>query len=162
MRTWSSGAVLVSVLAATAVSVRAQEMVEVPTDPVIRARIEAARPPKLAPAPSPSEPIPAPVVASPPKVQRRTWRFERQFDLMWVGAGVASGAYTFTALIGAGLRQSALAIPIAGPMVEQLKPTVGGYPPLYIWAFLDMAVQAGGIVVAVVAPFTRHIHWRPF
>jgi hypothetical protein len=149
-------------MVATAVSVRAQEMVEVATDPVFRARVEAAREPKLAPAPSAFEPIPSPVVAPLPNVQRRTWRFERQFDLMWVGVGMVSGAYTVTALIGAGLRQSALAIPIAGPMVEQLKPSVGGYPPLYTMAFLDMAVQAGGIVVAVVAPFTRHIHWRAF
>lgn len=158
MTAWAGGVVFVLLLTTTAGSARAQEMVEVPTDPVVRARVEAALPPKLVPAPSPSESIPEPVVAPLPNVTRRTWRFERQFDLMWVGVGMFSGAYAVTAFIGAGIRQPALAIPIAGPMVGSLN---SGYPPAYFIAFLDMAVQAAGIVIAVVAPFTRRIHWRP-
>ena len=132
-------------------------MVEIPTDPEFRARVEAARGPKLVPAPSPSESIPEPIVAPLPSVPRRTWRFERQFDLMWTGVSTFSGAYMVTALIGAGIRQSALAIPIAGPMVQQLR---DGYPPAYIYAFLDVMVQAAGIVMAVVGPVTHRIHWR--
>jgi hypothetical protein len=153
MTAWAGGVVLASIITTTAGSVRAQEMVEIAPDPVLRARVEAAR---LVPAPSPSESIPEPVVAPLPDVPRRTWRYERQLDLMWSGVGMSSGAYTVTALIGAGLRKPALAIPIAGPIVG-----VGGFPPAYYVAFLDMAVQATGIVVAVVAPFTRRIHWHP-
>ena len=156
---WAAGVVLVSVLTTTAGSVRAQEMVEIPTDPVVRAPDRSRAPTEAGAGPvAVPRPIPEPVVAPLPNVTRRTWRFERQFDLMWVGVGMFSGAYMVTAFIGAGIRQSALAIPIAGPMVASLNT---GYFPADMIAFLDMAVQAAGIVIAVVAPFTRRIHWHP-
>jgi hypothetical protein len=61
------------------------------------------------------------------------------------------------------VRESALAIPIAGPMVEMLAPgnKGAGLPPLYVVAFLDTAVQAGGLALAIVSPFVRRMVWRP-
>ena len=171
MATLSHRLLLVCLLVLTSAAASAQEMVEVPTDPAQRQRIEErieAERLRLAPpvpAPSASEPVPPPVVvpppvglSPPPPMPPTEHRLERRWDLLGLGLGLFGGAYTVNAAFGLGFRQWALTIPVAGPIVEM---TRSQYPPLYIMLALDTVVQAGGIVVAVVAPFKRHWVWRP-
>lgn len=170
MATSSLRPLLVCLLVLARAAASAQEMVEVPTDPAQRQRIEErieAERLRLAPpvpAPSAAEPVPPPIVAPPPvglppppPMPRTEHRFEQRWDVLALGLGLFGGAYTVNAAFGLGFRHWALTIPVAGPIVEMAK---SPYPPLFIMLALDTVIQAGGVVVAVVAPFKRHWVWR--
>ena len=137
----------------------AQSMVEVPTPPEVRQRIEDAQPKPLptptVAAPLATDPVPPPIVAPSPALPHTHWRVRRRLELSYIGVGVFGTAFLVTLLPGVMLHQWRLDVPLVGPALEI--PRVGGGvgPAPAAMLFLDCAVQAGGLAMVAVGAALR-------
>jgi hypothetical protein len=135
----------------------AQEMIEIPTDP---SRIPPP-PPKMVPAPDPTEPLPPPIAAPAPQTNL-VWRVERRTDLAIVGAVGFTTTYALNLGLGLWAHANSLAIPIAGPIVQIVR--FGPNPMAMTFDFMlliDACVQAGGVVMAIAMPSFKRWQLRP-
>ncbi|MDB4969343.1 MAG: hypothetical protein JWN44_5032 [Myxococcales bacterium] len=169
---------------AVALPARAQEMVEIPTDPNAPPPPTPPQPeprhttvPATVPAPSAEAPIPAAIIAPLPSVRPvllppGRFGMEPKYDLVVGGAVLFSVSYVIPIIAGAVFRNWYFAVPLAGPLIEvadlarpSSRPCADCGPTPVIalaGAFIVLVTlaQATGIALAIGGFKSRHKVWR--
>ena len=148
-----------ALLLAMATPAGATEMVEIPTPPdLLQRRAEERAHEPTVPAPDATQPVPPPIVATPPSLPPTHWRVRPRLDLIAIGGGVFAGSYGATLIAGlAGPRLWRLDVPVAGPLWQIPRVGYGAGPMPAFMLALDAVGQASGLVILVVGLASRRL-----